>query len=161
MVEDEHCPADAHLLALGRTVYEFQKLEWVAIWTVCFLIGDWPSEADRLMFGPIVAMMKEKIDEAGHLPDGDRALLRTWADSLGAMNTLRQDMFHWHPVPNPNEFVRRRPKTDLRIAIDTNRLDAARHRFEVARLEGEKVLYAVWPPLTHASIELNLPETDA
>jgi len=59
------------------------------------------------------------------------------------VNTLRQDVFHSYPVRD-DQVVRSRPNGQL-ILIHSDRLNAARHRFDKATEEGSKLFEFLWP----------------
>jgi hypothetical protein len=128
---------DEHLLALGRAVYVFQKLEWL---TTCMLALVTDGDIDKyygLTFGTLVSRLRKRLREEPSVGKPVRPAIDDWADSLRTVNTLRQDVFHSYPV-DPNKILRRRRRGEL-IPIDVNRLDAARHRFDKATEEGVKI----------------------
>ncbi len=133
-----------HLLALGRAVYTFQRLEWLTIWLNTLLSEDGNIDRfDRLAFGQLVQALKARLDSdpvVGY-PVRDAAL--NWVGSLRAVNTLRQDVFHSYPA-QPDRVLRLRP-SGLIIPIHTRRLEAAEHRFGKAIEEGIKLFNILWP----------------
>jgi hypothetical protein len=131
------------LLALGRAVYAFQELEWITIWVLCSLNGEYPPEFDSMTFGPLVGRLQSDVARSTRVAEPDRTLLAGWAATLDEMNALRQDVFHYHPHSR-DRIVRRRPKSGEFVEVDLPMLQRAEQRFNAATATGVRVWYDAW-----------------
>jgi hypothetical protein len=135
---------DDHLLALGRAVHTFQKLEWLAIWINTLVSEDGDIRRfDGLPFGRLVRELEKRLHADESAGEPVRAGVKNWARDLGPANVLRQDVFHSYPV-REDEVLRLRQDGQL-IQIHKDRLDAAAHRFEASVREGTKLFEMLWP----------------
>jgi hypothetical protein len=128
---------DESLLALGRAVYAFQTVEWLAMRAHMVLAGADARKTLRLTFGPLVDGLRRTLDDDPRAGYPVRDGLIEWVGSLTAVNILRQDVFHAYP--NVDDELRRFRQSGQVIDIDRDVLAAAAHRFDKATEEGNKV----------------------
>jgi hypothetical protein len=104
---------DDHFLALGRAVYTFQKLEWLAIWINTLVSEDGDiGRFDGLPFGRLVRELEKRLNSGESAGGAVRAGLNNWVRGLGPANILRQDVFHSYPV-RKDEVLRLRQDGQL------------------------------------------------
>ena len=134
---------DEHFLALGRAVYAFQALEWLAIWLAALLDDGDVAKVDALTFGGVIECIERRLKEDPAAGGAVRDPIVDVVPLLKESNGLRQDVFHSHPV-HSDEVLRLRPKSGDLLVIDVEALNAARQHFEVVTVELDKLWHPLW-----------------
>jgi hypothetical protein len=138
---------DKYYKALGRTVHTFQTLEWITVNIYALVAGAQLEGPDWKTFNSVIGPLKARLKKSPWSKHTLGAPLRSWAETLGELNRLRDDVFHSYPV-GVDRVLRRSKKQGL-IEIDLDQLFNAHQQFKAAAREGRKL----WTLLQHAATE--------
>lgn len=145
--------ADDFALALGRAIYNYQYLEWVAL-NILERVdpSQTPSSAASLTGGQIAKLLAGALTDNGRFSTEATNQLQVWNDSFTELVKLRNDVLHSHPYtvgPGKDggwEQGLWRIKTAAAInsyslAKSAEEVHGIAHRFDDAAVDGNHLYY--------------------